>query len=58
MGKYDKPRQTYSAKNCKCSVCGNDIRKGNECIVYPKTKTAKHIKCYAQESKQSEIQST
>jgi len=48
MGKYDKPRQTYSAKNCKCSLCGNDIRKGTECIVDPKTKTAKHIKCYAQ----------
>jgi hypothetical protein len=45
MSKYDKPRQTYSKQECKCTECGKLIKKGSECIVDPKTKTAKHIKC-------------
>ena len=45
MGKYDKPRETVSAKDCKCSVCGGPIIKGTYCIVDPKKKTATHKNC-------------
>ena len=45
MGKYDKERLTASSKECKCSVCGKNIRYGETCWVNPKSKTARHPKC-------------
>ena len=45
MGKYDKPRETVSARDCICSVCERLIRKGEFCIIDPKKKIATHKNC-------------
>jgi PHP family Zn ribbon phosphoesterase len=46
MEKYTKiPRETVSRKDCKCSKCGGEIKKGEQCVVDPVKKEARHINC-------------
>ena len=46
MADYTKqPRETLSRKNCKCSKCGGEIKKGTQCTVDPVKKEARHVNC-------------
>ena len=46
MAKYTKqPRETVSGKDCKCSKCEGDIKKGEQCVVDPVKKEAWHPNC-------------
>lgn len=51
MNKYNQPRQSYSKKDCTCTVCGGEIKKDSECIIDPKKRTAKHLNCNVKKNK-------
>jgi hypothetical protein len=48
---YKETRQTESKKDSKCSICKGPIKKGSPCIVDPKKKEVRHVKCESKDQK-------
>jgi hypothetical protein len=42
---YKEARQTISKKDCTCTICKAQIKKGAPCIVDPKKKEVTCTKC-------------
>ena len=46
MKETKQPRVTTSRKDCKCSICGTEIKKGQEIYLEMVGKVVTCMKCY------------